>query len=233
MNSTAALTVASAAAWRALYCAIAMNSTAALAVASAVAWRALYCAIAWACPRDNFCTPAFLSRYISSAHAVALVALAAAPRAPWWPAAACAIPLGYLAHDALLLLAEPSLWDPVMLGHHLAFAALVAVGPESYPNYTAWGFLAETAVPFLNLGWAMVKTGADKSHPRAFRAVSAAVLLTFFVFRVCTFAAFVATAVMLGDWYMAAPMAALTAMNWSWFAILLRRVARDQREHQK
>lgn len=132
-------------------------------------------------------SPAALSRLLSCVHACALVALAALAigrpeigETEWWACWGRALPLGYLAHDALLIWANPSLWDPLMLAHHLAFAVLAAAGTGRYPGLAARAHLAEVSTPLLHASWGMRRCGADARYPRracAGRLVSRGVLL--------------------------------------------------------
>jgi hypothetical protein len=177
-------------------------------------------------------TPPFLSRYAGCAHALALVALGALrDRADpaGWLLVARALPLGYLLHDAHLLLAEASLRDWPMVAHHLVFACLVWLVPEKYPEMSASAFLAEITTPLVYAGWAMIKTGADRRHPLVFGGVSAALLATFLRFRVLAFAGFLSEAAGRSEWLICAPLVVLVVLNWYWFGLLLRKAWRGVR----
>lgn len=202
-----------------------LATTLVAAVATAAAFRGLYWAAA-RLDRPRPSAPQYTSRYVSTVHAVVLVALGLAPRGAWWPCAARAVPLGYLAHDAALLFAEPCLWDLGTAAHHLVFALLVAAAAAAYPAHTARAFLAEASVPALNLGWMMVRTGADRRHPYAFGFVSVMLLCTFASLRVWAFTALLLESVAEGVWGLAPLLLGLAAVNWYWFGLLLLRARR-------
>lgn len=150
----------------------------------------------------------------------------------WWTPLARATPIGYLAHDAHLIWTEPSLWEVFAAAHHAVFALLVFFAAGSFPDHTARAFLAELLVFPLNLGWAMIKTGADSRWPRLFMANSVALLLTFLRFRVYAFTLITVEAVTLKAWALLPMVAGLAGLNWYWFTLLCqkaRAVARSER----
>jgi len=198
-----------------------------------LAFRALYRLAALALTRGARPAPERLSRLVSCIHACALAALGALATAQpallesaWWRGAASALPLGYLAHDADLIWDEPSLWDPWMLAHHFAFAGLVAAGVKKYPGLAARAFLAELSTPLLHAAWAARRSGADHRHPWGTRALGALLFVTFFYFRAYSLAALAVEAYALGEWLPGILMSGLAALNWYWFARLLRHAAR-------
>jgi len=197
---------------------------------SAWAFRLAYSALRGmaALRRRGVDSPAFLSRYVSCLHAGALVALSllwgggfADPG--WWIPLARAIPIGYLIHDAHLIWTEPTLWEVSAAAHHAVFALLVFFAPGAFPDHTAHAFLAELSVFPLNLGWAMIKTGADSRWPRLFMANSVVLLLAFLRFRVYTFTLITADAVALKAWTLLPMVAGLAGLNWYWFVLLCQK----------
>ena len=207
-----------------------MASQVAAATASAWVFRLAYLALqrATLLRRHGMDSPAFLSRYVSCLHAGALVALGflweAGIAAPdWWTPLARAIPIGYLVHDAHLICTEPTLWEPSAMTHHVIFALLVYAAAGAYPDHTARAFLAELSVCPLNLGWAMIKTGAESRWPQVFIVNSAALLLTFLRFRVYTFTLFAFEAVAQKVWPLLPMLAGLAGLNWYWFGLLCRK----------
>ena len=174
-------------------------------------------------------SPAFRSRYISSFHAVALGLLgglwqAGLAQPGWWIPLAQALPCGYLFYDAYIIVTEPTLWKKTDLVHHQAFALLVWYGATSYPDQTAWAFLAELSVPSLNLGWMMVQTGANGRWPKLFVANIAVLVIVFFELRVVTFTRFIFEAIALEAWTILPMVAILAALNWYWFVLLLMKL---------
>ena len=196
----------------------------ALAAVSAATFRGLY-HLAARLDRAHADSPPFLSRYVSCAHALALVALGLlrGVEPDWWIPLARATPIGYLAHDAHLIWTEPSLWEVSAAAHHTIFALLVFFAAGSFPDHTARAFLAELSVFPLNLGWVMIKTGADSRWPRLFVANSVALLLTFLRFRVYAFTLITVEAVSLKAWALLPMVAGLAGMNWYWFALLCQK----------
>lgn len=166
------------------------------------------------------------SRFVSCCHATGTVALAltlpeGARERAIWSNVVLATSLGYLTHDSLLMLAEPSLRSPLMLLHHAAFALLVGAGASSYPEHTAQALMSETAVPFLTLGWALRHN--RQQYPRVAAAVALGLIGTFAAFRVRTFSLLTLEAARLQEWAAMAALIPIAGLNWIWFGQILRK----------
>jgi hypothetical protein len=176
-------------------------------------------------------SPPFLSRFVSCLHAGVLVALGilwktglVSPN--WWTPLAQAVPVGYLLHDIHLICTESTLWEVSTAAHHIAFLLLAFLAPTLFPDQTAHAFLAELSVFPLNMGWMMLKTGADTRWPRFFMVNSVILLLTFLRFRVYTFTMFTLDVMALDTWSLLPMVACLAWLNWYWFVLLCRQFFR-------
>lgn len=198
-------------------------------LALALGFRGLYALLLRRSPPQVWPgSPQYASRYVSCVHAIALVAIALAwdwmgsPSAKGrWAAIATAVPLGYLAHDAHLTLTTPSLRDPAMLAHHLAFSLLAAGAPARYPDKVAQAYLAEVSTPLLHAGWMMLKAGAHKTYPKPFSAIGLSLLAAFLYFRVYALTRLTAEAYYASEWVCFGASACLALLNWYWFARLV------------
>jgi hypothetical protein len=176
----------------------------------------------WA--RGPLQTPGFGSRFVSSLHCAILVSGAisylagAIGESTWlWGRHVTA---GYLVHDFVLMVQQPSIRTKEDLCHHLAFLACLAyahIDPVMY----ARGMLAEISLPFLYIGWAIIKLDKVKTRPLMFWVNSIVGVVLFFVFRVLNF-----TLLMWQIWHAFDSVvilagAFLTAINYYWFAKLL------------
>lgn len=138
----------------------------------------------------------------------------------WWAQTA---PLGYLAHDALVLVLDPGMWDAATAAHHLVFACLVGYAAPYYPVYTAVAFLSELTVPLLYTAWGMHRARAHEARPRAFAGVTLALLAAFYFWRVRGFTDIFVEALYAGEPLVAVTMGTIAALNWYWFIALVHR----------
>lgn len=195
-------------------------------LAAAVCWRAAYLEAGFHVRRRRPALdwPGAASRAASTAHA--LLSVLAAALAPdfcgAWGAALRLASAGYLVHDAHLVATTPSLKDPGMLAHHAFYACLVFFGLGLAPRaVVARALWAEAPVPFLNLGWLLVRGGGRARAPRLFAANSAAVLGLFLATRLWPFAWLAAAFAGRRAW-ISGLFAGLFALNAFWFAKLCR-----------
>lgn len=170
--------------------------------------------------------PEVVSRAVSSLHAVLVVALcAAAPSLRGgWGVAARALPLGYLAHDAQLLLTRRELYDRGMVVHHACFALLVAVGVGPYPDQARLALFGEAPVPFLNLGWLLHRrraAGQAAGPGWLFGAVGGVTLSLFVMTRLLVFPRLAAEAALQDECVAFITLAGLAGLNAYWFARLV------------
>jgi hypothetical protein len=179
-----------------------------------------------AVPRDSlYLTPAYLSRAVSAVNSVVLVlgallyltGLLSEAAAAWLLQAA---PIGYCVYDFLLMCSEAEIFDPVMLGHHAAFAYFPACVYTGYPAEVALGYLSESSVIPLYLCWHLHRTGQTKRA--LYRYAAAALAVSFFCCRVCIFSWLSVRAFAYEGQYAAgAAVAGLAALNTYWFTRLL------------
>lgn len=192
-------------------------------VLAAAAFRVAYWEALFRLGRTDLAGPAAASRAVSSAHAAAVVAIAAG--APTlcgaWGAAARAVSVGYLAHDLHLLLTCPGLRDPPMVIHHLSAAALIWGGVGSLCWEARWAFFAEAPVPFLNLAWLFRREGRAPSRA-AGAATDAAVLVLFAVTRLAALPLLAGVAARAGERLLAGALLCLGGLSWLRFGRLAR-----------
>lgn len=173
-------------------------------------------------------SPSFCSRYVSCIHAVTLVTLGILwengySESYWWTILARAVPVGYLLHDSHIICREHTLWSFIDLIHHMLFLFLILYAVELYPYHTSKAFLAESSVPFINIGWYMLKTKMNNSYPRIFIINALITLITFLIFRVCIFTVFTYDAINLKAWLVLPMVFGMTVLNWYWFILLIRK----------
>lgn len=203
-----------------------------LSIAFAIAFRQLYI---WFCDwLLNVPDPyrlILVSRYISTIHAILITTLSLLylngvinTETNIFQCLGSAIPIGYLIHDTQLIYWVPALNDKYMIFHHLCFIGLMYVAPVNFPIHTARGLLSELSVPFLNLGWIMIKSNLDKKYRYLFNCNAIIVLILFLIFRVYTFVSFTIESFQLGLWGIFPFVAGISVLNIHWFGILVKKI---------
>ena len=108
-----------------------------------------------------------------------------------------------------------------MLVHHVLFTIIVLTARDTHPVELAYGLLAElTNIP-MNIGWFMIQTNSTDSF--GFRFVTVVCLLMYFLTRVVNFTVLVYTAMLKAEYAVVILGGILTAMNYYWFSLLVRK----------
>ena len=171
------------------------------------------------------CTPEFGSRVVSSLHCVTAVTLAVLYLAGlvsegYW-LLCLNISVGYLVHDLLLVSTEARVRNVNDVIHHVAFITVITFA-DSYPYQMARGILAETSLPFLYAGWAMLRLQLTHSYKKTFWTCSVVGVLLFFIFRVVNFTQLVYYSYYHASMLVTCAGGALAGLNYYWFAKLVK-----------
>lgn len=145
-------------------------------------------------PYKHCAQPVFVSKYVSSIHAIVLCCLSVIYLTGYmgietWSQLQV-IPLGYCIYDLLLVHGEEQLRERVDKSiplHHFIFIIFTTTVFPYYPTEVSMAYLAELSNPFLHVCYHMIHTPHKDLYPEVFKGCMIGVVLSFTLCRILNF----------------------------------------------